>query len=158
MPNFSKPPFIFHLIFLDNTSLKFWIQSLSPHYQCCLQISGTVSSHKLWCCYSVNRMQHWVGARGLIYFCRIDHSRISINFSRNWLRLNNLCKILLLNVGLRGSSQTPGITKGNLGVHILRSQKIYASTDSEHKFHKTVMENWLLIGFKLGDLAGNPQL
>ena len=26
-----------------NTSHKFWDQSPSPHYQCCLQVSGTVS-------------------------------------------------------------------------------------------------------------------
>ena len=36
--------------------------------------------------------------RGLIYFCKVDHSRISINFSRNWLGLNNLCEILSKNL------------------------------------------------------------
>ena len=32
--------------------------------------------------------------RGLIYFYIVDYSRISRNFSRNWLGLNNLCEIL----------------------------------------------------------------
>ena len=32
--------------------------------------------------------------KGHDYFCKVDHSRISINFSRNWLGLNNLCEIL----------------------------------------------------------------
>ena len=41
-------------------------------------------------CYSSNMLQHWVGGKVLIYFCKVDHSRIFINFSRNWLGLNNL--------------------------------------------------------------------
>ena len=33
----------------------------------------------------------------------------------------------------------------------------YALTDSDHKFYKTGVENWLLIGFGLGfALIGNP--
>ena len=79
---------------LDNTSHKFWDQSPSPHYQCCLQVSVVVSWHKLRCCYSANMLQLWVGGRGLMFFCKVDHSRISIHFSRNWLGLNNLCEIL----------------------------------------------------------------
>ena len=86
--------FYFLFSFLYNTSHKFWDQSPSPHYQCCLQVSETVSWHKLRCCYSANILQHWVGGRGLIYFCKVDHSRIFMNFSRNWLGLNNLCEIL----------------------------------------------------------------
>ena len=35
--------------------------------------------------------------RGLIYFCKVDHSRIFIIFSRNWLGLNNLCEISRIN-------------------------------------------------------------
>ena len=77
-----------------NTSHKFWDKSPSPHYQCCLQVSETVSWHKLQSCYSSNMLQHWVGGRDLIYFCKGDHSRIFMNFSRNWLGLNNLCEIL----------------------------------------------------------------
>ena len=77
-----------------NTSHKFWDQSPSPHYQCCLQVSETVSWHKFRCRYSANILQHWVGGRGLIYFCKVDNSRIFINFSRNWLGLNNLREIL----------------------------------------------------------------
>ena len=70
-----------------NTWHKFWDQSPSLHYQCSLQVSETESWHKLRCCYSSNMLQHWVGERGLIYFCKVDHSRISINFFRNWLGL-----------------------------------------------------------------------
>ena len=98
MPAFFQTPFYFSFIFLDNTSHKFWDQSPSPHYQCCLQVSETVSWHKLRCRYSAIILQHWVGGRGLIYFCKEDHSRISINFSRNWLVVNNLCEILSQNL------------------------------------------------------------
>ena len=77
--------------FSYNTSHKFLDQSPSPHYQCCLQVlSIWVSWHKLQSCYSSNMLQHWVGGRGLIYFCKVDHSRIFAIFSRNWLGLNNL--------------------------------------------------------------------
>ena len=62
------------------------------HYHCCLKLSEIVSWHKLRY-YSVNMLQHWVGERGLIYFYKMDHSRISKDFSRNWLGLNNLCEI-----------------------------------------------------------------
>ena len=51
------------------------------HYQCCLQVFETVSWKKLRCCHSSNMLQHWVGEMGLIYFCKVDHSRISINCS-----------------------------------------------------------------------------
>ena len=67
-----------------------------PRYQCCFQMSETVSWHKLWCCYSSNNLQHWVGGRDLIYFCNVDYTRTSRNFSRNWLSLNNLSEILYL--------------------------------------------------------------
>ena len=80
--------------FIYNTSHKFWGQSPFPHYQCCLQLSETVSWHKLCCCYSANLLQHWVGGRGLIYFSKVDYSRISRIFSTNWVGLNNLCEIL----------------------------------------------------------------
>ena len=93
-----QTPFYFPFNFLDNTSHKFWDQSPSPHYQCFLQVSETVSWHKLRCCYSTNILQHWVGGRGLIYFCKVDYSRISRNFSRNWVGLNNLCEILQIRV------------------------------------------------------------
>ena len=81
-----------------NTSHKFWDRSPSPHYQCCLQVSKTVSWQKLRCCYSDNILQLWVEGRDLVYFCKVDHSRISINFSRNRLLLNNLCEILWQNL------------------------------------------------------------
>ena len=77
-----------------NTSHKFWDQSPSPHYQCCFQVFETVPWHKLPCCYSSNILQHWVGGRDLIYSCKLDQSRIFINFSMNWLGLINLCEIL----------------------------------------------------------------
>ena len=91
---FFQTPFYFALIFLGNTLHKFLDQSSSPHYQCCFQVSETVSWQKLRCRYSANILQHWVGGRGLIYFCKVGHSRIFINFSRNWLGLNSLCEIL----------------------------------------------------------------
>ena len=37
-----------------------------PPDHCCLQVSETVSWHKLRCCYSTNMLQHWVGGRGMI--------------------------------------------------------------------------------------------
>ena len=73
---------------------KFWDQSSSPHHECCLQVSETVSWHKLRCCYCSNMLQHWIWGDGLIYFWKVDHFRISINFSRNWLGISYLCKIL----------------------------------------------------------------
>ena len=77
---FFQSPFYFSFTFLDNTSHKFWDQSPFPHYQCCLQVSETGSWHKLRCCYSSNMLQHWVGRRWQIYFCKVGHSRISIDF------------------------------------------------------------------------------
>ena len=47
--------------FAYNNSHKFWDQSPSPHYQCCLQVSETVPWHKFRCCDSANILQHWVG-------------------------------------------------------------------------------------------------
>ena len=38
------------------------------------------SWYKLRCCYSSNMLKHWVGGRGMIYFCKVDHFRISENF------------------------------------------------------------------------------
>ena len=57
----------------NNTSHKFWDQSPSPK-KSDLQVSETVSLHRLWCCYSANILQHWVGSRGLICFCKVEHS------------------------------------------------------------------------------------
>ena len=68
------------------TSHKFWDQSPSP--------SLSMSLAGIACCYSANILQHWLGLRGLIYFRKVDHSRISRYFSRNWVGLNNLCEIL----------------------------------------------------------------
>ena len=82
----------------NNASHKFWDQSPFPHYQCCLQVCETVFWHKLRICYSSNMLQNWVGGRGLIYFCKVDHSRISRNFSRNWVGLNNVCEMLSENL------------------------------------------------------------
>ena len=78
--------------------------SPSPRYQHCVQVSDTVSWYKLRCCYSSNILHHWKGGRGLIYFCKVDHSRISRKYSRNWVGLNNLCEILQLYYG--SASQT----------------------------------------------------
>ena len=87
-------PLLFFMGFLDIKSNKFWDQSHSSHYQYCLKICETISWHKLWCSHSSNILQYWVGWRDLIYICKMDHSRISVNFSRNWVGLNNLCEIL----------------------------------------------------------------
>ena len=81
-----------------NTSQKLWEQSPFPNYQCPLQVSETVCWHKLRCCYSTKMLQHWVGERGLIYFGKVDHSRISRKFCRCWLGFNNLCEILSQNL------------------------------------------------------------
>ena len=54
---FFQTPFYFSFIFLDNISYKFWDQFPSQHYQYCLEVSETVSWHKLWCCYSSNILQ-----------------------------------------------------------------------------------------------------
>ena len=41
-------------------------------YQCYLQVSETVSWHKLQCFYFSNMMQRWVGGKGLIYLSKAD--------------------------------------------------------------------------------------
>ena len=87
-----------HTPWFYNTPHKFWDQSPSSHFQYCLQVSETVTWHRLWCCYSANILQDWVEWRGLIYFCKVNHYRISRIFSRNWLGLNNLCEILSQNL------------------------------------------------------------
>ena len=80
---FLKSFFYFLFNFLDNTSHKFWDQSPLPHYQCCLQLYEAVSWHKVYCCYFANILQDLVEGRDLIYFCKVDHSRIFRNFFRN---------------------------------------------------------------------------
>ena len=82
-----------------NTSHKFWDQSLSSCYQCCLQISEAVSWPKLQCCYSYNMLTMTMG-RDLNYFCKVNHPRISRMFSKKCFGLINLCEILPQN--LRG--------------------------------------------------------
>ena len=94
LDNFFASLFITNLDQTLNTSHKFWDQSPSPHYQCCLEVSETVFWHKLPCYYSANNLKHWVGGRDLIYFCKMEHCRISRDFSRNWVGLNNLCEIV----------------------------------------------------------------
>ena len=78
--------------FLDNASHKFWDQPSSTHYQCSLQASVTVFWWKFLWYYSFNILQQQAVGRGLISFCKVGHSRISINFFRNRLGLNNLCE------------------------------------------------------------------
>ena len=78
---FFQAIYYFSFIFLDNTSYKFWNRLPSPHYQCCLQVFGTVCCCKFWLCFSSNILQHWTGRRSLVYFCKVDHSRISMIFS-----------------------------------------------------------------------------
>ena len=69
-------------------------QSPFAHYQRCLQVSQTGSLQKLRYFYSSNILQHWVGGKGLIYFCKVNHFRISRNFSLNWDGLNNYSEIM----------------------------------------------------------------
>ena len=42
------------------------------------------------------------------------------------------------------------LTVNELGPPVLESSKVYALTDSEHKFNKAEFENWLPIGHNLG--------
>ena len=72
-----------------NASHKFWYQSPSPHYQCCLQVSETGCWRKLFQ-YAATLSR----GRELTSFCKVDNSRISINSSRNWFSLNNLCEMM----------------------------------------------------------------
>ena len=69
---------------IQNTSHKFWDWSHCPHYQCCLQVSETVSWDQRWCHYSANMLQHWVAGRDLIYFCKEDHSKYSDHCHKIW--------------------------------------------------------------------------
>ena len=71
----------------------------SPNYQCSLQVSEIFSCRKLPCCHSFNILPHWVGGSCLIYLCKVNHFRISMCFSRNWLGLNDLCQILQISNG-----------------------------------------------------------
>ena len=57
-----------------NTSNKFWDQFPSHHYQCCFQVSETVSWH------SSNMLQYLVGRRDLTHFCKVDHFIVFGNF------------------------------------------------------------------------------
>ena len=72
-----------------NTSSKFWDQFPSHHYQCCFQVSETVSWH------SSNMLQYLVGRRGLTYFSKVDHFIVFGDFAGNWFDLNDLCEIWL---------------------------------------------------------------
>ena len=121
-----------------NTSHKFWDQSPSPHYQCCLQVSETVSWYKLRCFYSSNMLQHWVGGRGLVYFCKVSHSRISRNFSRNLLGLNNLCEVLSQN--LRNL-----VNENEIGSYLVFQQFLKNTWDTSgilKLYHSTNWEEW----------------
>ena len=95
MPGFSKPSFIFHSFFSTIPHIN--SESSAPPPVSVLfasKVSETVSWQKLWCCYCSNILQHCVWRTDLICFWKVDHSRISINFSRNLLGLNNLCEVL----------------------------------------------------------------
>ena len=72
-----------------NASHKFWYQSPSPHYQCCLQVSEAGCWRKLF-----QYVATLSRGRELTSFCKVDNSRISINSSRNWFSLNNLCEMM----------------------------------------------------------------
>ena len=91
---FFQPSFYFSFPFLDYTLHKFWDQSSLPLLSMLLasiwKSSLAQASMLLLCQYAATSRR----GRALIYFCKVDHSRISINFSRNWLGLNNLCEIL----------------------------------------------------------------
>ena len=74
-------------------SHKFWDQSPFPYYQCCLQVSETVSRHKL-CQYAAILSR----GKGPDLFLQSGPFQNFHKFSRNWLGLNNLCKILPQNL------------------------------------------------------------
>lgn len=67
-----------------NTSHNSWDQSFSSHYQYCLLVSGTVSWHKLRCCYCSNMLQHWVG--GETWF--ICEKWIILEFQETFARID----------------------------------------------------------------------
>ena len=115
---------MFNKLKAANASHIFWVQFPCPHCQCCFQVSETVSWHKLRCYYSFNMLQNWVRGRSLTYFCKVDHSRISGSFSRNWVGVNNLCEILQENLhrlkedflrhrGCQGCHGTPTFLQNN---------------------------------------------
>ena len=89
---------IFYLIVssrsISNNSHKFWRQCPSPQYQCCFQVSESVYGTS----FGVATLQYFVEGRGLIYFCKVEHSRISKTFYRCWICLNNLSEILSQNM------------------------------------------------------------
>ena len=53
--------FLILIYFLDNTSHKFWGQSPSRHYHCCLQVSETDFRHRARFCYFSSILKHWLG-------------------------------------------------------------------------------------------------
>ena len=64
---------------------------------CTKKLSQILANNVVWkqsCSFAV--LQHWLGRRELIYFWKVDHSRISRNFSRKRLGLNDLCELLYL--------------------------------------------------------------
>ena len=94
MPGFSKPPVYFSYIFLDNTTHIFWDQYPSL-------IINVVAS--IWDSFLVRALvlllfQYTASlsgrGRGLVYFDKVNYSRICRIFSWNWLGLNILCEIL----------------------------------------------------------------
>ena len=121
-------------------------QSPSPYHQCCLQVSDKVSWHKLRCWHSANMLQHWVGRRVLIYFCKANHCRISINFSRNRLCLNNLCEILqLLNFTLNSKFWVFELTFLQKSISTRKQKKLSSPLNSEcfnySAYHTPVSKN-----------------
>ena len=87
----------------NSKSHKFWNQSPSPYYQYCLYVllffmflSSICDSFLAQASVSLLCQHPPPLSRrdGLIYFCKVDHSRISGNFFRNWLVLNDLWDIV----------------------------------------------------------------
>ena len=75
--------FYFSFIFLDNTSHKFWDQSPSHPFSIFFLLDSFLSQTLvlLLCQYTATLSSR----SGMIFFVKVNHSRISRNISRNWL-------------------------------------------------------------------------
>ena len=81
MPGFSKTPHYFSFIFLDNISHKFWDQ---PPFTPLSMLLASIWDSFLLQALALLLFQHpatMSRGRGLVYFCKVDHSRISIFYS-----------------------------------------------------------------------------
>ena len=79
-----------------NASHKFWYQSPSPHYQCCLQVSEAGCWRKLF-----QYVATLSRGRELTSFCKVDNSRIANIFFRlhkTYVRYWLFCNTHIINI------------------------------------------------------------